>query len=87
MILILRLTCVVYLLFCMWKHHRFGLRLRGIIWFTLAVVGSYAIALDRRIRLEGSIVGKGLAPSGSSDIRVGMNMQITEVKIRQRTRP
>ena len=82
MILILGLTCVVYLLVSMWKENRFGWPLRGIIWFTLAVVGSYAIALDRRIRLEGSIVGKGLAPSGSSDIRVGMNMQITEVKIR-----
>jgi hypothetical protein len=45
LILILGLTCVVYLLVSMWKENRFGWPLRGVIWFTLAVVGSYAIAL------------------------------------------
>ncbi len=45
MIVFLGLTCVVYALVSMWKENRFGWPLRGIIWFTLAVVGSYAVAL------------------------------------------
>ena len=43
LILILGLTCVVYLLVSMWKENRFGWPLRGIIWFTLAIVGSCAV--------------------------------------------
>jgi hypothetical protein len=37
------LTCVVYMLVSMWKENRFGWPLRGIIWFTVAIVGSCAI--------------------------------------------
>jgi small-conductance mechanosensitive channel len=43
LILILGLTCVVYSLISMWKENRFGWPLRGIIWFTVAIVGSCAI--------------------------------------------
>lgn len=43
LILILGLTCIVYLLVSMWKENRFGWPLRGIIWFTLAIVGSCAV--------------------------------------------
>jgi small-conductance mechanosensitive channel len=43
MIIFLGLTCVVYLLVSMWKENRFGWPLRGIIWFTLAIVGSCAV--------------------------------------------
>jgi uncharacterized membrane protein len=39
LILILGLTCVVYLLVSMWKENRFGWPLRGIIWFAVAIVG------------------------------------------------
>jgi hypothetical protein len=42
MILFLGLTCVVYVLVSMWKENRFGWPLRGIIWFTVAIVGSCA---------------------------------------------
>jgi stage V sporulation protein G len=34
-----------------------------------------------RLRSEGSIVGKILSPCGSGGIRVGMNMEITEITI------
>ncbi len=37
---------------------------------------------SRRIRLESQVVGKSIPPNGSRDIQVGMNMEITEVKIR-----
>jgi hypothetical protein len=43
LILILGLTCIVYSLISMWKENRFGWPLRGIIWFTVAIVGSSAI--------------------------------------------
>jgi hypothetical protein len=43
MIVFLRLTCVVYALVSMWKENRFGWPLRGIIWFTVAIVGSCAV--------------------------------------------
>jgi glucan phosphoethanolaminetransferase (alkaline phosphatase superfamily) len=42
MILFLGLTCVVYVLVSMWKENRFGWPLRGIIWFTVAIVGACA---------------------------------------------
>jgi hypothetical protein len=41
-IVFLGLTCVVYALVSMWKENRFGWPLRGIIWFTVAIVGSCA---------------------------------------------
>ena len=40
---VLGITCVVYSLVSMWKENRFGWPLRGIIWFTVAIVGSCAI--------------------------------------------
>ena len=43
MIVFLGLTCVVYALVSMWKENRFSWPLRGIIWFTVAIVGSCAV--------------------------------------------
>jgi small-conductance mechanosensitive channel len=43
LIVFLGLTCVVYSLVSMWKENRFGWPLRGIIWFTVAIVGSCAV--------------------------------------------
>lgn len=43
MIVFLGLTCVVFALVSMWKENRFGWPLRGIIWFTVAIVGSCAV--------------------------------------------
>jgi uncharacterized membrane protein len=34
---------VVFTLVSMWKENRFGSPLRGIIWFTIAIVGSCAV--------------------------------------------
>jgi hypothetical protein len=56
MIVFLGLTCVVYLLVSMWKENRFGWPLRGIIWFTVAVMGSCAVIalLAGRADIQGS---------------------------------
>lgn len=43
MIAFLGLACVVYSLVSMWKENRFGWPLRGIIWFTVAIIGSCAV--------------------------------------------
>lgn len=43
MIVFLGLACVVYSLVSMWKENRFGWPLRGIIWFTVAIIGSCAV--------------------------------------------
>jgi len=43
LIVFLGLTCVVYSLVSMWKENRFGWPLRGIIWFTVAIIGSCAL--------------------------------------------
>jgi hypothetical protein len=43
MIVLLGLTCVVYALLSMCKENRFGWPLRGIIWFTVAIIGSCAV--------------------------------------------
>jgi uncharacterized membrane protein len=43
LIVFLGVTCVVFALVSMWKENRFGWPLRGIIWFTIAIVGSCAI--------------------------------------------
>jgi len=43
LIVFLGLTSVVYLLVSMWKENRFGWPLRGIIWFTVAIIGSCAV--------------------------------------------
>ena len=45
MIVILGVSCVVYSLVSMWKENRFGWPLRGIVWFTVAIIVSCAIAL------------------------------------------
>ena len=45
MIVFLGLTCVVYSLVSMWKENRLGWPLKGIIWFTFAIIVSCAIAL------------------------------------------
>jgi len=43
LIVFLGLTCVVYSLVSMWKENRFGWPLKGIIWFTVAIIGSCAL--------------------------------------------
>ena len=43
MIVFLGLACVVYSLVSMWKENRFGWPLRGIIWFTVAIISSCAV--------------------------------------------
>lgn len=43
LIVFLVLTCVVYSLVSMWKENRFGWPLRGVIWFTVAIIGSCAV--------------------------------------------
>ena len=43
LIVFLGVTCVVYSLVSMWKENRFGWPLRGIIWFTVAIIGSCAV--------------------------------------------
>ena len=45
LIVFLSVTCVAYSLVSMWKENRFGWPLRGIIWFTVAIVVSCAVAL------------------------------------------
>jgi len=45
MIVFLGLTCVVHSLVSMWKENRFDWPLKGIIWFTFAIIVSCAIAL------------------------------------------
>jgi hypothetical protein len=37
------ITCVVLSLVSLWKENRFGWPLRGIIWFTVAIIGSCAV--------------------------------------------
>ena len=43
LIVFLGVTCVVYSLVSMWKENRFGWPLRGIIWFTVAIIGSCVV--------------------------------------------
>jgi hypothetical protein len=43
MIVLLGLTCVVCALLSICKENRLGWPLRGIIWFTVAIIGSYAV--------------------------------------------
>ena len=43
LIVFLSVTCVVYALVSMWKENRFGWALRGIIWFTMAIICLCAI--------------------------------------------
>jgi len=43
LIVFLSLTCVVYLLVSVWKEKRFGWRLRGIVWFTVAIAASCTV--------------------------------------------
>jgi small-conductance mechanosensitive channel len=44
MIVVFTVTAVVYSMVFIWKEiRRFGWPLRGIIWFTLAIAGSYVI--------------------------------------------
>jgi uncharacterized membrane protein len=43
MIVFLGLASVVYSLVSMWKKNRFGWPLRGIIWFTVAIIGSCTV--------------------------------------------
>ena len=42
-ITLLAVTFVVFTLVSMWKENRFGWPLRGIIWFTVAIIGSCAV--------------------------------------------
>ena len=43
LIVFLAVSLVVLSLVSMWKENRFGWPLRGIIWFTVAIVGSCAV--------------------------------------------
>jgi ABC-type transport system involved in multi-copper enzyme maturation permease subunit len=43
LIVFLGLTAVVYLLVSIWKENGFGWPLRGIFWFTVAIIGSLAV--------------------------------------------
>ena len=43
LIVALGVTCVVYSLVSMWKENHFGWPLRGVIWFTVAIIGSCAV--------------------------------------------
>ena len=43
LIVFLGVTLVVLSLVSMWKENRFGWPLRGIIWFTVAIIGSCAV--------------------------------------------
>jgi multisubunit Na+/H+ antiporter MnhB subunit len=43
LIVVLGITLVVFALVSMWKENRFGWPLRGIIWFTVAIIGSCAL--------------------------------------------
>jgi small-conductance mechanosensitive channel len=43
LIVFLALILVVLSMISMWKENRFGWPLRGIIWFTVAIVGSCAV--------------------------------------------
>ena len=43
MIVFLGLIGVVYSLVSMWKENRFGWPLRGIIWFTVAIIASCSV--------------------------------------------
>ena len=45
MIVFLGLTCVVYAVVSMCRENRFGRPLKGIIWFTFAIIVSCGIAL------------------------------------------
>jgi len=43
LIVFLGVTLIVLSLVSMWKENRFGWPLRGIIWFTVAIIGSCAV--------------------------------------------
>ena len=43
LIVFLGLTSVVYRLVSMWKENWFGRPLKGIIWFTVVIIGSCAV--------------------------------------------
>ena len=43
LIVLLGLTLIALSLVLMWKENRFGWPLRGIIWFTVAIIGSCAV--------------------------------------------
>ena len=63
LIVLLGLTSVVYLLVSMWKENRFGWSLRGIIWFTVGIIGSCAfMGLLAGSVQDSQIVGESLPP-------------------------
>jgi cytochrome c oxidase assembly factor CtaG len=43
LIVFLGITLVVFALVSLWKENRFGWPLRGIIWFTVVIIGSCAV--------------------------------------------
>jgi cytochrome c oxidase assembly factor CtaG len=43
LIVLLSIGLIVFTLVSMWKENRFGWPLKGIIWFTVAIIGSCAI--------------------------------------------
>ena len=43
LVVVFGLTLISVSLVSMWKEYRFGWPLRGIIWFTVAIVGSCAV--------------------------------------------
>jgi hypothetical protein len=71
LIVFLGLTCVVYSLVSMWKENRFGWPLRGIIWFTVAIIGSCAlIALLAGYLQNAKSTEKNLSSYSSNEITV-----------------
>jgi stage V sporulation protein G len=79
LIVLLGVALITLGLVSMWKESHDGQPLKGIIWFTVATIGSCAV-----IALLAGYVQKAdrwrKCPIGwSDDLRIGMNMKITEV--------
>jgi hypothetical protein len=63
LIVFLSVMLVGFSLVSMWKENRFGWPLRGIIWFTIAIVGSCAvIGLLAGYVQKAKVAGEGLGP-------------------------
>ena len=43
LIVFLGIACVVYSSVSIWKENGFGWPLRGVIWFSLAIIGSFVV--------------------------------------------
>src|SRR5215510_10160630 len=81
LIVFLGVTCVVFALVSMWKENRFGWPLRGILVHRRDRRFLCHHRASRRICAEDKVVGERHAPSRSCD--GGLNMRVTEVRIRR----